>query len=286
MPEVSRLTVAAAALSLVSAPLASRTGAIAVSDEGAPGVAPGPRARRGAWPSDHGRVRRDGLALRIRGRFGLGINDRPGHLRRLLWRHQNVVLLVAIPRFGVGKRVRPALPLTPAGAARIVRFLEFTGVGQIRVRLARRRGRFLDRAAERERIEGHVGVGAQGPADVLQAVRPASGARIGNGEEAAVAGPHAYRIRAGVRLDGSFLARGGRLAAADRRGLRIERPTGHRTAPRAWPGRRTEPRRHCWALRVAHGRIGRCSGRSGRRPRRPRAPAGRQDWPASARFGH
>src|ERR1700733_9578870 len=42
MPEPSRLTVAAAALSLVSAPLASRTGAVAVSREGAHGLAPDP----------------------------------------------------------------------------------------------------------------------------------------------------------------------------------------------------------------------------------------------------
>src|SRR3984957_16527664 len=42
IPDPSRLTVAAAALSLVSAPLASRTGAVAVSREGAPGFAPDP----------------------------------------------------------------------------------------------------------------------------------------------------------------------------------------------------------------------------------------------------
>ena len=217
MPEPSRLTVAAAALSLVSAPLASRTGAVAVSREGAAGLAPdpgtggapGPASRDGfgtiGLPFEYGQ-----LGLRIDDR--LRVDDRPGHLRRLFWRHQNVVFLVAIPRFRVGERFSPSLPLSPAGAARIVSLLEFAGVGQICVRLAGRRSGLLDRTAERERIEGHVGIGAQGPANVLEAICPASSARIGNGEEAAVAGPHAYRIGAGVRLDAPFLARRGRLA--------------------------------------------------------------------------
>ena len=58
MPDVSRLTEAASALSLVSAPLASRTGAIAVSDDGAPGVAlgatPGPGAGVAPGPATPG----------------------------------------------------------------------------------------------------------------------------------------------------------------------------------------------------------------------------------------
>ena len=224
MPDVSRLTVAASALSLVSAPLASRTGAFAVSADGAPGVAPGSASLAGrAWPCDHGGR---ALALRIRGGLGLRVDDRAGHFRRLLGRHQNVVLLVAIPRFRIGERLRPALSLAPAGAVRIEGFLELAGVGQIDIGLARRRLGLFDRSAEREGVEGHVRVGAQGPAHVFKAVRPASRAGIGNGEEAAVTGAHAYRIGAGARVDASVLARLRRLFAAARRDFRIRASGG------------------------------------------------------------
>src|SRR5262249_41907224 len=120
-------------------------------------------------------------------------------------------LLVAIARFRIGERLRPALPLAPAGAARVVGFLEFASVGQIRISLARRRRGLLDCPAKRKRVQCHVGVGAQGPADVLQAVRPAPGAGIGNGKETAVAGAHAYRIGARMGVGAPVLARLARL---------------------------------------------------------------------------
>ena len=112
MPDASRLTVAVSALSLVSAPLMSRTGAFAASPGGvAPGAAPGPAT-----------TARAGLCLRIHGRLGLRVNDRAGHFGRFLRRHDDVVLLVAVPRLGVGERLRPALSLASARAARVVSF--------------------------------------------------------------------------------------------------------------------------------------------------------------------
>ena len=230
MPDASRLTVAAAAPSLASTPLASRTVALPASTGGAglAGVA--------------------GLRLRIGGRLGLGIDDRARHFRRFLRRHQNIVLFVAVPCLRVGERFRPALPLAPAGAVRIVGLLEFAGVGQVRIRFAVRRRRGpVDRSAKGKRVERHVGVGAQGPANVLQGIGPASGARIGHGKEAAIAGAHANRVGPGVGRDCRLLPGSGLGLAILRRAVRLWRPFAAAEA-RASRRRRTTPRRYCWVL--------------------------------------
>ena len=103
--------------------------------------------------------------------------------------------MMPVFRFGKGQRFGPALSLTPARAIRIIGLLEFARVGQICVRLAGCGYGLFNRSAERERIKCYLSIWAQGLADLLQFVRAASGPRIRNGKEAAVARAHTDRIR-------------------------------------------------------------------------------------------
>ena len=97
-------------------------------------------------------------------------------------------------RFGGGERFSPALSRRAAGAGRIVGLFEFARVGQTPVRLASRGHGFLDRAAKRKRIEGHVRVWAERPANLLESVGATVGAKIRHGKERAVALAHTDRI--------------------------------------------------------------------------------------------
>src|SRR6516162_8510532 len=108
---------------------------------------------------------------------------------------------MAISRLGSGKRLRPALSPTTTGAARIVDLLKSVSVGQIGVRFAGRGLRLVDGAAKGKRIQRHVCVGAQRPADRLQTVEAACFAGVGDRKETAVASAHADRIGSAQRRD-------------------------------------------------------------------------------------